>query len=439
MTTTQSQPSEVDLANDDKLAVAQQSLPISRQNKGLGYLEHDLIPEAIARLDWSLLREDLSLPVAVLHAAKLIHNLEWMRRFIGAYGVQLAPHGKTTMAPKLFNMQMSNGAWGITLATAHQALVAWEHGIRRVLMANQLVGRQNMAIVSHMLEDRDFEYFCLVDSAESVRQLGAFFSQRGQRIHVLLEIGIEGGRGGVRDDGQLHAVLEAVSASHGAVVLDGVELYEGILDDEAAVRSFLERAAAITKSLIAEGRIDRKVPILSGAGSTWFDVVAEVFSGTKFQQPVEIVLRPGCYLTHDAGFYREAHAKILERNPVAREMLQSLQPALQVWAYVQSVPEETRAVIGIGKRDASFDLGLPMPAVHFRPGETRPKPAPSHWKLTKMMDQHAYLDIATGDDVRVGDMIAFDISHPCLTFDRWRIIHVIDSEYRVADIVQTFF
>ena len=56
-----------------------------------------------------------------------------------------------------------------------------------------------------------------------------------------------------------------------------------------------------------------------------------------------------------------------------------------------------------------------------------------------MMDQHAYLEIAAGDDVRVGDMIAFDISHPCLTFDRWRTIPIIDSEYRVVDIVQTFF
>jgi D-serine dehydratase len=272
-----------------------------------------------------------------------------------------------------------------------------------------------------------------------VHQLGVFFSGRGQRLHVLIEIGVPGGRGGLRNEEQLQAVLAAISASSGTVVLDGVELYEGILDDESEVRTFLERAAILTKKLMAEGRLDRKPPILSGAGSTWFDVVAEVFSSTRFPQPVDIVLRPGCYLTHDAGFYHEAHARILDRNPVAREMLQGLQPALQVWANVQSVPEEIRAIVGIGKRDASFDLGLPMPALHFRPGDRVPKPAPPNWKLAKMMDQHAYLDIAAGDDVRVGDMIAFDISHPCLTFDRWRIIPIIDSEYRVVDMVQTFF
>ena len=428
------------MSSGNKLPATRNRLPlISPQNKGLGLIDRELDAQEIAQLDWNLLREDLSLPVAVLDGEILKHNLEWMKQFIDAYGVLLAPHGKTTMAPKLFDLQMSHGAWGITLATAHQTFVAWQHGIRRVLMANQLVGRQNMALVSRMLENPEFEYYCLVDSADSVRQLGAFFSGRGQRLHVLLEIGVQGGRGGVRNDEQLQAVLEAVSASNGAVVLDGVELYEGILDDEAAVRTLLERAAAITAELMADRRFDRKSPILSGAGSTWFDVVAEVFSNAKFPQPVEIVLRPGCYLTHDAGFYREAHAKILQRNPVARRILQGLRPALQVWAYVQSVPEETRAIIGIGKRDASFDLGLPTPSRYFRPGGDQPSASPSHWKLTKMMDQHAYLEIAASDDVRIGDMIAFDISHPCLTFDRWRTIPIIDSEYRVVDMVQTFF
>jgi D-serine dehydratase len=432
--------SEDPLPSENKSSATRKRLPlISPQNKGLGLLDHELNAEEFAALGWNLLHEDLSLPVAVLDSEKLKHNLDWMRCFIEAYGVRLAPHGKTTMAPKLFDMQMSHGAWGITLATAHQTFVAWQHGLRRVLMANQLVGLQNMALVSRMLEDPKFEYYCLVDSAESVHQLGVFYSGRGQRLHVLLEVGVPGGRGGLRSDEQLQPVLDAISASQGSVVLDGVELYEGILDNESAVRALLERAAVLTKKLMAEGRLDRRPPILSGAGSTWFDVVAEVFSSARFPQPVDIVLRPGCYLTHDAGFYREAHARILERNPIARQILHGLQPALQVWAYVQSVPEETRAIVGIGKRDASFDLGLPMPALHFRPANEEPKPAQPHWKLTKMMDQHSYLEIAAGDDIRVGDMIAFDISHPCLTFDRWRTIPVIDSQYRVVDMVQTFF
>jgi D-serine dehydratase len=56
-----------------------------------------------------------------------------------------------------------------------------------------------------------------------------------------------------------------------------------------------------------------------------------------------------------------------------------------------------------------------------------------------MMDQHAYLQIAGGADIRVGDMIGFDISHPCLTFDKWRVLPMLNRDYDVVDVVQTFF
>jgi len=190
---------------------------------------------------------------------------------------------------------------------------------------------------------------------------------------------------------------------------------------------------------MTDGWIVREIPILSAAGSAWFDVVAEEYSAARFPRPIEILLRSGCSLTHDAGFYREAHAKVLIRNPIARSVLQGLEPALQIWAYVQSVPEERRAIVGIGRRDVSFDLGLPMPLPRFTPGDERPIAAPYHWAVTKLMDQHAYLEIAPGGGIRVGDMLGFNISHPCLTFDRWRTIPIIDAEYRVVDVVQTLF
>jgi D-serine dehydratase len=82
---------------------------------------------------------------------------------------------------------------------------------------------------------------------------------------------------------------------------------------------------------------------------------------------------------------------------------------------------------------------MPIPAQIYRPGAAAPIATPAHWKVTGMMDQHAYLEIEAGDDIRVGDMIAFDISHPCLTFDKWRHIPVLDSQFQVIDIVQTFF
>jgi D-serine dehydratase len=424
---------------DKKLTQTPTSFAISPLNKGLGFFEQALEPHDIAKLGWNLLREDLSLPSAVLYEEKLRHNLNWMQQFITAYGVKLAPHGKTTMAPSLFQMQLQTGAWAITLATPHQTLVAYQHGVRRVIMANQLIGKENMAIVARLMEDSSFEYYCLVDSAAQVEQLGAFYAERGQRLHVLLELGVVGGRAGVRDEEQLQSVLNALSRWGETIVLCGIEIYEGVLDQEDLIRAFLQHAVAVTRKLAAENRFQRSPILLSGAGSAWYDVVADVFSAANFGDAVEIVLRPGCYLTHDIGVYREAQAKIQRRNPIAQRMQSGLLPALQVWAYVQSVPETNKAIITMGKRDVAFDAGLPTPALHFRPGDTSPKTAPAHWALTKMMDQHAYLQIAERDDLRVGDMIGFDISHPCLTFDKWRTLAVLNADYQVIDLIKTYF
>lgn len=424
---------------DENLVARSETNWISSLNKGIGTLERAEPSSAIPQLGWSLLREDLSLPSAILYQERLAHNLDWMRRFIAEYKLQLAPHGKTTMAPKLFEMQLQSGAWGITLATAHQTQVAQAHGVRRVLMANQLVGKQNMAIISQLLRDPGFEFYCLVDSAALVEQLGKFFSEAGRQLNVLLELGVDGGRAGVRNDEQLQSVLSALEQWKSAIKLCGVEVYEGVLETEESIRAFLLRAVAVTRKLAEEGRFHGTPALLSGAGSAWYDVVAEEFSAAGLGAAVEIVLRPGCYLTHDVGSYRRAQARILENNPVARNMHEGLLPALQVWAYVQSIPESGKAIIAMGKRDAAFDSGLPVPALYYRPGQRTPEPTPAHWTVTKMMDQHAFLQIEAGDELGVGDMIGFDICHPCLTFDKWRVLPILNSDFQVVDIAQTFF
>ena len=412
---------------------------ISSYAKGLGRMDRPVGPSQVVNLGWNLLDEDLSLPTAVLYEEKIAHNLAWMQQFVNAYGAKFAPHGKTTMAPKLFQRQLEAGAWGITVATAQQALLAHEHGVNRILMANQLVGQQNLAIVSEILEDPSVHFFCLVDSAENVQQLNKLFRARGQTLQVLLEIGVDGGRAGIRSQEQLRDVAVALRAAGPQVLLCGVELFEGILSDESEIRKFLDRAVEATAELAKGEHFSRSPIILSGAGSAWFDVVAETFSTANVGAPIEIILRSGCYLTHDVGVYREAHTRIVQRNKVAHEMQSTLTPALQLWAYVHSIPEKRRAIIGLGKRDAAFDSGLPTPSLHYRPGSSLPVDLSPEWKLVKMMDQHAYLEMPEGAGLRVGDMLGFDISHPCLTFDKWRYLPVLDSEYRVIDVVETFF
>lgn len=417
---------------------------LSPTGKGLGDLTSQPAVESIAELGWNILQEQVSLPVAVLSQSRIQHNLRWMESFIRTYGLKLAPHGKTTMSPALFHRQLAQGAWGITLASAPQVQAAYHFGVRRVIMANQLVGRANMAIISRLLQDDAFEFFVIVDSAANAEQLGEFFGQAGQRINVLLELGVAGGRTGVRDAQARAAVLNAIARYPESLALRGIEVYEGVLKDDTSIRDFLRLAvreliALDTQGLLAPGNV-----ILTGAGSAWFDLVAEEWTGVTLgdydgEPRLDIILRPGCYLTHDVGIYKAAEARIHASNPVARSMQTSLLPALQLWAYVLSIPEPGLAILGLGKRDAAFDAGLPVPALHYRPGDEAPSQAPADWQLTAMMDQHAFMQVAPDAELQVGDMLALDISHPCLTFDKWRQLLVIDDHYTVVDAVETFF
>ena len=143
----------------------------------------------------SLVR-DVSLPALVIHRDALEHNIRWMQDFVTRSGAVLAPHGKTSMTPALFRRQLEQGAWGLTLASAVQTCTAYAGGVRRVLMANQLVGRANMALIARLLTDPGFEFHCMVDHPDNVAALGAFFAERGQRLNVMIEYGVVGGRCG---------------------------------------------------------------------------------------------------------------------------------------------------------------------------------------------------------------------------------------------------
>ena len=405
--------------------------------KGLG--QEPATTHTVGELGWSVLDGQVSMPAAVLCDSTLRRNLAWMRQFVAGYGLELAPHGKTTMSPELFAMQLEAGAWGISLATAPQVLDAYRNGVRRVLLVNQLADRANMAIIADLLGDPDFEFCCLVDSVANVDALGAFFENRRLRLRVLLEVGVQGGRAGVRDEEQARAVTAAVGRWPRSLALAGVEVYEGVVPDEAGVRALLRRTVEQFQALRAGGALAGPRAILSGAGSAWYDVVAEEFAAVATEPDVQVLLRPGCYLTHDAGAYRQADARIRASNPVARRLAEGLQPALKLWACVQSRPEPGRAIVGLGKRDAAFDAGLPLPVLHHRPGDAAPRPAPAHWQLSSIMDQHAFLDLKGADDLQVGDLLCFDICHPCLTFDKWRHLLRVDGAWRVTGAVRTYF
>ncbi|MBF7144797.1 MULTISPECIES: amino acid deaminase [Pseudomonas] len=381
----------------------------------------------------------VSLPALVLHQHALEHNLRWMQAFVSSAGAELAPHGKTTMMPGLFRRQLAHGAWGITLATATQACAAYAHGVRRVLMANQLVGTPNMALVADLLQDPAFEFHCLVDHPDNVRALGNYFAQRGQRLNVMIEYGVAGGRCGCRSGEDVLALADAIAAQP-ALALTGIEGYEGVIHGAQAVvgiRAFAASLVYLAITLQNKGRFAGPKPIVTASGSAWYDLVAEEFDRQAVRDRFLAVLRPGSYVAHDHGIYQDAQRGVLNRR---HDLPEGLRPALEVFAHVQSMPEPGFAVIALGKRDVAHDAGLPNPLRSYPAGGTAADAQDlGACEVTAIMDQHAFMRVAPGCRLQVGDIVAFGTSHPCLTFDKWRTGCVVDEQLRVVETLATCF
>lgn len=401
----------------------------------------------LASKGWNLLAEEVSFPIAVIHEQGLLNNAKWMQSFSDKSSVKLAPHGKTSMAPALFKMQLDQGCWGISLATVPQVINAVTHGVQRIIMANQLVGTYHMALIADLLSTTDIEFYCFVDSVENAHALGHYFSAQDLSLNVLVEVGVEDGRCGWRDTENIEVLLDAIKEQR-ALKLCGLSFYEGVIhgpEAEQKIISFINSLDTVITKMCHENRLSNKDIIITGAGSAWYDVVAKkllskqaTVNNTHNINYIPVI-RPGCYLIHDTGIYEAAQNEVIKRSELACDIAGDLISSLELWAYVHSVPEAGLSIIGLGKRDVAFDAGLPKPEYIFRPGTEKPIKVTQDCQVIKIMDQHCMMTFCENTSLLPGDLVCFSSSHPCLTMDKWRHVGIVDDNFTVHKTIETFF
>ncbi len=393
----------------------------------------------VAGRGWTL--RDLPTPVMVLRERALAHNLALMHEFCRAWGVDIAPHGKTTMAPQLWGRQLAAGAWGMTAATVTQARVMRAAEVPTILLANELVDPVSIDWVAAQLADPTFSFLCYVDSDRGVDILEAQLrdGHAERPLSVLVELGFEGGRTGCRTIPEAVHIAGRVASSD-VLHLAGVAGYEGTICHDrspeclAPVLAYLDTLQELTRTVIDAGSFDGvERIILTTGGSAFFDLVVDRLRGPwPGDADVRVVLRSGCYLTHDSGTYERV-------SPLpARDGERGFQPAMELWGSVLSRPEPALALFGFGKRDVPFDMDMPVAQVVRSPGgEVRD--VRGLIEIDELNDQHAYGRVDPGLTLEVGDLVECGLSHPCTAFDKWRVIPVLDDEDRVVDAIATYF
>ena len=252
-----------------------------------------------------------------------------------------------------------------------------------------------------------------------------------------------GGRCGVRDVGTAVEVAEAVRAAGSRLALAGVEGFEGLVQTrradrrEADVREFLGFLGLIAGELDGRGLFGPGEVLVSAGGSAFYDLVTESLTALRLSRPHRVVLRSGCYLTQDHGIYAGLLGDIHRRTGSAEP---DLEPALEVWAQVLSVPEPGLVILSAGRRDFGQEAGNPVALAHVRRGTAEPRPLrEAGWTMAAASDQHAHMTAPPGHGVAVGDLVALGPSHPCTTFDKWREIHLVDDDYNVIGTAATYF
>ena len=390
---------------------------------------------------WNLLAGDLPLPLAVIRRDALAHNVGWMQRFADDAQVRFAPHGKTTMSPQLFRRQLDAGAWGLTFATVTQMQAGLAAGARNILIANQVLDAADLGAIAALGETHaGVRVVFLLDSLAQLALIETLSADRP--FEVLLEVGVAGGRTGVRTHDAAMALARRAHASD-AVTLVGLECYEGLgntgrsEDDRPAAADLMDRVERLAIQCNAEGLFGADEVIVSAGGSGVFDLVVPRMR-MALSRPVAGLLRSGCYVTHDQGHYQRLVHSVNQR--LACSDAQGLRAALEVWALVQSLPEPGLAILAVGKRDLSYDLGMPVPLATCARASRECVAAPEGWAIHKLNDQHAYLHLTSNsNDLQVGDRVCLGISHPCTTFDKWRWMPIVDDDYTVVDAIVTCF
>jgi D-serine deaminase-like pyridoxal phosphate-dependent protein len=373
----------------------------------------------------NLFNSNFQFPIMVLKESALNNNIAQMMSFCNSVKAELAPHVKTTMSPQLAKMQIAAGASALTVANFWQASIFLKFGFKNLIIANEVLDPMAIAAIAKINKLKQAEIIFYVDSIAGLETIQKHTPIEDEQ-NLFIEIGTENGRGGVRDLAQVEQIAQQIRADS-RLKLRGVTGFEGAVPDGARGRRGEKKLVKFCQKIVAAANLaypnkSEEVFTISAGGSAYFDIVARELN--KFDKQRRLLLRSGGYITHDHRYYEEIY-------PFAATD-RSFQPAIEVWAQVISKPEQDFGVLNLGKRDIGNDLHNPIPIKSYD-GQVKSFSA----VIEKLNDQHGYL--RTSADFQLAQLIGLGISHPCTTFDKWRLVPLVNDNYDVVDCLQTFF
>jgi D-serine deaminase-like pyridoxal phosphate-dependent protein len=278
---------------------------------------------------------DLETPALLVDLDAMDSNLNRMARFYRDRRVKLRPHFKNHKAPLLAWKQLEAGAVGITCANLREAEVLISHGVRSILIANEIAGETKINRFADL--SRHADLIVAVDNPSVVSDIARIARNRKTALSVLVDIDIGLNRCGVQPgEPALHLARLAVEKS---LRFRGLMGYEGHLQalQPGPERDGLVRAG--DKSLVDSRRLIEEegipVEIVSTGGTGTYEVAGD-YEGIIEIQAGSYLLMDNMYLLRGSTYLR----------------------SLTLLATVISRPQPDRAVLDCGVKHLSAERGL---------------------------------------------------------------------------------
>lgn len=339
-------------------------------------------------------RAELPTPALVLDVDAMRDNIAAMSAWSREHAA-IRPHFKVHKSIEIAREQIAAGAIGMTTATVSEARALAASGIDDVLIANEVVAPDKLALLAAIA--RETRLTVAVDDPGAAQALASAARAQDSTIGALVDIDVGMHRCGVRSIEQARALARTVADAHG-LSLRGVMGYEGhvVLEPDRARRARLARQAmdhlaTFVEALEADGHA---IEVVSAGGTNTFDMTGI--------HPRVTELQAGTYAVVDHNYARLAPA---------------FRTALTIVATVVS-RQGTTAILDCGTKAVAVDVAAPQSPV----GSVR-----------EVHEEHALLDLQGGGPPVVGDVLELAVGYSGGTINL-HDVYFVASGQEIVDV-----
>lgn len=346
----------------------------------------------------------VGMPVSAIDTPSLLVDIDIMDRNIAHIagvmreaGVNWRPHAKGHKCPTIAHRQIAAGAIGVTVAKVSEAEVMAAHGIKDILIANQIVGEIKTRRLAALIAATGADVIVAVDSPANVRELDDAGARFGVRPRVVVEVDSGMKRCGVAPGEASVALAQRVAASP-HLRFAGLMSWEGhtvsMFDHEPRRAEIAAAIARLTATAAACRAAGLPVEIVSCGGSG-------TYLHTSRQPGITEVQAGGA--TMGDGFYRALEAQV--------------EPALTLMTTVVSRPSEDRVILDAGRR--AIDPSQFAPTVRGLDGVTALRFSAEHGTVA--------LD-GPSEWPRVGDRLELEVNYTDQAVHLHEVLFAIRNE-----------